>query len=288
MNPNFHREPRIEEVGEEPAISSSPEAIAELEANKAFKADSQLVTQCKYRPFYSSALGSKNFFKARNGLLVDVGLYLEVLSLEMQRTMDYHCKQEKRQTIDGTWRVSASSFRSFINEASTDPIEIKGYKILRSLESESEKLRRDKDVKAIDEETTVGTANRRQAERERERVNPDLKKEEATKAFEQFIKETQPGIDRQKEAQEKEAQARKFDEDVSSARRNALQPTQSDESLAVLGLNQGATTGEIRAAYRRLASVHHPDKHKNDTPEVKQVNHDQMVKLNLVKQEFGI
>jgi DnaJ-domain-containing protein 1 len=38
-------------------------------------------------------------------------------------------------------------------------------------------------------------------------------------------------------------------------------------ALLVLGLDEGATEDDIRAAYRRLSQVHHPDKFHNSGPE---------------------
>ena len=290
MKPEFSEKYTTRQEGS--ATPETAEGIAQLEINKAFEADMTLARQCKYRPFYTASLGSRKLFTARNGLLIDIVEKLEALSKAMQKTMDYHCKQEKQQIIDGTWRVSASSFGSFNNSHSDDPIEIEGFKILKDLESQSEKSRRYKDMKAIDKDIAVGTANRRERERKRERVNPDLKKEQDTKAFEQFIAGQQPEIDRQKQEQAAAAEADRLNKEAAGASNPKMNDggdlRRQRESLAVLGLSEGATTEETKGAYRRLASAHHPDRHESSTPEVKKAHEDQMVKINLAKQELGI
>ena len=58
-------------------------------------------------------------------------------------------------------------------------------------------------------------------------------------------------------------------------------------SLAVLGLTEGATEVEMKAAYRKQIGQHHSDRHGQDTPEQQKYHADMSIELNQAKQALG-
>ena len=164
MRPEFSEKYTTRQEGQ--ATPETPEGIAQLEINKAFEADMTLARQCKYRPFYTASLGSRKLFTARNGLRIDIAEKLEELSKAMQKAMDYHRIQEIQQVISGEWKVSGSSFGSFNNSHSDDPIEIKGFKILKELENKRDEIRREKERVAIDSTVASNEIERKRRDAE--------------------------------------------------------------------------------------------------------------------------
>lgn len=61
----------------------------------------------------------------------------------------------------------------------------------------------------------------------------------------------------------------------------------ASEAHKLLGVAPGASPGEIRAAYRRLARVNHPDRFATAPPQVQRVAQRKMSELNLAYARIG-
>lgn len=299
--------------------------LAQDEADKAFLVDMNIANMCQYRPSHGSgcALGVRAYFRARNGRDVDIRDKLLQLRDVMIRKMDYHSTQEMLQVIAGTWKKSDSSFATFLNPADTDVIEVKGCAILKKLEDTRDEMRREKEKLERDGLVEENDAERKrrdaeaQASQKTEKNTGDLPWQKAesdapehvfewqreaggareaeevggTEAFTDFIAGQQPEIDRQKREQAAAIEADRLHREETEASRqemNGYAASQGQlESLAVLGLLEGATEAEMKAAYRKQIGEHHSDRHEQDTPEQQKYHADMSTNLNQAKEALG-
>jgi hypothetical protein len=88
-------------------------------------------------------------------------------------------------------------------------------------------------------------------------------------------------IERTRRQAEQKAEQRRAREAARRAEREAVQArARGDDPYATLGIAPGTTAEEVDRAYRRLARAHHPDLHRDGTPQERAAREAQMKRVN--------
>jgi hypothetical protein len=134
------------------------------------------------------------------------------------------------------------------------------------------------------EQARVQEEARRQAATARERPAPTDAAEKAARAAERGRKRREAAERRA----ERKTRQRRAQEEAKRAEREAVRTrARGTDPYAILGVTPNTTAEEVDRAYRRLARAHHPDLHRDGTPQERAAREAQMKRVNAAYSILG-